>query len=108
MDKLKPDIGCKAEIRWAIHMVENNYSFHSSNHCSTTFSSMFSDSLSASKVTLDEKKLPYLINYGVCFQVRQMILHELADQPYFLQVGEVTSTNDHFYMIVVHIHKTVQ
>lgn len=55
----------KAEITWALNVVQNKLSLSSCTNISTTFKNMFPDSSIASKFQLGETKCSYMINHGL-------------------------------------------
>ena len=90
----------KAEIIWGLHVLENNYSFSSSDHCCETFASMFPDFMVATRIILARTKLSYLINHGIAPHIRLLNSRAMEGLPFSLQVDEVSSTNGHFLGIM--------
>ena len=55
----------KAEIRWAIHTIDNHHSFNSNAGISDVFKQCFPDSEIAQKFSMGERKTSYLTTFGI-------------------------------------------
>jgi hypothetical protein len=90
-----------AEAIWSLHMVEQNYSFLSSNHVVEMFCKMFPDSTVPMSMALKESKLTYLITDGIYPHVVDILKDELLDNPFSLEVDEANKGNHSCLAIVV-------
>lgn len=66
----------RAELRYAIHLVEHKIAFVSADH-SSMFKEMFSDSKVASSFQCKRTKVTYLINDAIAPEVRNVIIQDL-------------------------------
>lgn len=73
------DKALMAEIRYALHIVEQNQSFLSAHHCVELFRTMFSDSQLPQLMSLKEGKLAYVITDGIYPYVNKLLSEELCN-----------------------------
>lgn len=91
----------KAEVIWCLHIVEQNYSFLSTNHAVDMFQAMFPDSTIPRSMKLKESKMSYLLTDGMHPHVMEILKEELSDNPFSLEVDEGNKGNHPYLAIVV-------
>ena len=77
-----------AEVLWSIKCIDSHYSYHSNEHISDTFQSMFPDSVIASKFSCGETKSSYLIRYGIGPYMKTLLQHRVKEDDYVLLFDE--------------------
>lgn len=90
-----------AEIRWAMHIVEQNYSFMSNDHVVSTFEKMFSDSSIPSTMSMKRMKLTYLVTDALYPYVSLILKEELANVPFSLHVDEGNKSDSQYLAVVI-------
>ena len=77
-----------AEVLWSIKCIDSHYSYHSNEHISDTFQTMFPDSVIASKFSCGETKSSYLIRYGIGPYMKTLLQHRVKEDDYVLLFDE--------------------
>lgn len=90
----------EAEIRWTLHVVENNYSFESNHHCVETFKKMHPDSKVAEAMQLKEDKIAYLIKDAIFPYLRQQLSGVLKDTWFTLHIDEANKCRLHLGIVI--------
>ena len=72
-----------AEMRWALHVIESRASQRSCDGMSDLFATMFPTSVIAENFQLARGKCGYVINHGFAPYVRQCLLDQLGESPFF-------------------------
>ena len=70
----------KAEIRWALHTIDNHHSFNSNAGISDVFKQCFPDSEIAQKFSMGERKTSYLTTFGIAPYFKDQIIRNTKDE----------------------------
>lgn len=81
----------KAEASLILSAIKNNYSFSSLGDFSELFASIFEDSTIAKNVKLSEKKIRYVINFGLAPYFRSHLFRDISNSFYVLHFDETTT-----------------
>ena len=73
----------EAEIMWALEVLSCKYSYRSCETKSDLFCAMFPDSKIAQQFTCGKTKCSYLLCHGISPYVREVLLGELKEVPYY-------------------------
>ena len=71
------------EMRWCLHIVQQNASFNSCNYIGEQFRVMFPNSVEAENFKLGRTKCTYLINFGFAPYFSDMLFTSVQDSPYY-------------------------
>lgn len=96
----------KAEIIWALHTIENNFSFSASEHAVTMFAAMFPDSAIPSSMTAKRGKQAYTITDSIHPYIENVLRDELEGLPLSIAVDVATKNNTQFMGIMVRYMKS--
>lgn len=83
MSVLAAPSSTRAEIYWALHCVQCNYSFNSNVELGKLFSVMFPDSEVAKAYSMSRTKLGYQINHGLAPYFKERMVYELNNSDVF-------------------------
>lgn len=81
---LVKDTVVKAEILWALQVVQSHFSYNSCDHLAETFSAMFTDSDIAKQFSLGRDKVSYTIAYGLAPFFHQELVDLIKTCDYFV------------------------
>lgn len=70
----------RAEILWALKIMNSHYSFKSSEDTSCLFATMFLDSKIAAKFNCGESKCAYVCTFGIAPHFKRLLLSEVSQQ----------------------------
>lgn len=70
----------KAEVLWALKVMNSHYSYKSSEDVARLFQAMFPDSQIAKRFACGEKKCSYVCTYGLAPYFKKLILKEVSQQ----------------------------
>lgn len=76
----------KAEVMWALHVVEQHSSFQSSEHLVELFKRMFPDSKLPSRMCLSPRKLSYILTDGIYVYIKEKIREALNGKKFSLGI----------------------
>ena len=82
----------KAEIIQALHVVESNRSFQSTDKDSERFKEQFPDSKIAAGYSMHANKTRYIIVYGIAPYVKDFIIHDAKGKCFAYKFDETTTS----------------
>ena len=81
-----------AEILEALHVVDSNHSFASTNGDNDKFRRQFPDSKIAASYQQGETKTKYVIQFGIAPYVRKQMIDDFQAQPFTFKFDETTTS----------------
>ncbi|KAJ8048381.1 hypothetical protein HOLleu_00669 [Holothuria leucospilota] len=79
----------KAEVLWALKIVEAHYSYHSSAGSDKLFQEMFPDSKIAKEFSCGEKKSAYLVCFDLATHFKQLLVDDMkGEENYIIMFDE--------------------
>ena len=88
------DAALTAELYWALHATDKNYSFISCSKAGDLFRTMFPDSAIASKFACGERKLSYLNTFGIAPVFASMLSAKVKETPDFVLLFDESLNHD--------------
>ena len=71
------------EMRWCLHIVQQNASFNSCNHIGEQFHVMFPNSVETEDFKLGRTKCSYFVNFGFALYYSDMLFASVQDSRYY-------------------------
>ena len=81
----------KAEIYLVLIAIKNNYSFASLSDLAEVYSEIFEDSDIAKRIKLSDKKVRYIINFGLAPYFKAEILKDIGESNFVIHFDETTT-----------------
>ena len=83
-DMILPTTVLRAEILWALKVVNNHFSLRSCLGLNEIFKEMFPDSDIAKSFKLSKTKCGYVINYGLAPYFRDLLVEMISSSPFYV------------------------
>lgn len=93
----------KAEILWALKIMNSHYSFKSSEDTSRLFVAMFPDSQIAARFSCGERKCAYVCTFGLAPYFKRLLLAEVSQQTAYVVLFD-ESLNHHLQSKQMDLH----
>lgn len=93
----------KAEILWALKIMNSHYSFKSSEDTSKLFAAMFLDSEIAKRFACGESKCAYVCTFGIAPHFKRLLLSEVSKQTKYVVLFD-ESLNQHLQSKQMDLH----
>ncbi|KAK5900192.1 hypothetical protein CesoFtcFv8_009591 [Champsocephalus esox] len=93
----------KAEILWALKIMDSHYSYKSSEDTSRLFAAMFPDSEIAAQFACGESKCSYVCTYGLAPYFKRLILTDVSKQTAYVVLFDETM-NHHLQSKQMDVH----
>ncbi|XP_019127348.1 uncharacterized protein LOC109141461 [Larimichthys crocea] len=93
----------KAEILWALKVMNSHYSFKSSEDTSKLFGAMFPDSEIAKRFACGERKCAYMCTFGIAPHFKKLLLSEVSSQTTYVMLFD-ESLNHHLQSKQMDLH----
>lgn len=93
----------KAEILWALKVMNSHYSFKSSEDTSKLFAAMFPDSEIAKRFACGERKCAYVCTFGIAPHFKKLLLSEVSNQTKYVMLFD-ESLNHHLQSKQMDLH----
>ena len=92
-----------AELKWSLHVIEQNHSFLSQNHVVTVFQNIFPKDLIPKKMALKKSKLAYLVTDAIYPEVILQLREEITAANKFIaiQIDEANKGGKQCLAVVV-------
>ncbi|KAJ8333481.1 hypothetical protein SKAU_G00414890 [Synaphobranchus kaupii] len=93
----------KAEILWALKIMNSHYSFKSTEDTSRLFTAMFPDSQIAARFACGESKCAYVCTFGLAPYFKRLLLAEVSQQTAYVVLFD-ESLNHHLQSKQIDLH----